>query len=227
MGITIKSFFTRQMSNKILSSWSGGKDSCYALILAKQMGMQPTVLLNMMNENGKVSRSHAIPKYILQLQANAIQLPVVTVPASWAEYEMKYIETLQQIVAEYKIDAAVFGDIDLQPHRDWEEKVCAAANIKAILPLWQQDRKQLVLQMLQHGIKAFIVSCNEVMGESFLGRLINEDLISEMEAIGVDVCGENGEYHTLVVNCPLFKEEIKIKFGNKNHHGKYWFIEMN
>ncbi len=124
------------------------------------MGMQPAVLLNMMNENGKVSRSHAIPKHVLQLQANAMQLPVVTVPASWAEYEMKYIETLKQIVTEYKIDEAVFGDIDLQPHRDWEEKVCAAANIKALLPLWQQDRKQLVLQMLQHGIKAFIVSCN-------------------------------------------------------------------
>jgi diphthine-ammonia ligase len=64
------------------------------------------------------------------------------------------------------------------------------------------------------------------MGEPFLGRLIDEDLINKMEATGVDVCGENGEYHTLVVNCPLFAQEIKVQFGNKNHHGKYWFIEM-
>lgn len=210
-----------------LTSWSGGKDSCFAMMQTLlYKGYKPVALLNMMNENGLISRSHAIPKHILQKQAAAVNLPIITIPATWAEYEEKYILALKQLKGIYKISDAVFGDIDLQPHKDWEEKVCAAAGIKAILPLWQQERKQLVLQMIDKGIEAYIVSCNEIMGKDFLGKRITEDLIKSLEKLGVDACGENGEYHTLVIDCTMFKNKINVEFGTKLHHGKYWFIEM-
>ncbi|QHT71067.1 diphthine--ammonia ligase [Rhodocytophaga rosea] len=211
---------------KFVSSWSGGKDSCYACMLAIAQGMQPVALLNMMNENGQVSRSHAIPKPVLERQAAAMQLPLITSPASWSNYEAIFIQSLEQIIKQHGINTAVFGDIDLQAHRDWEEMVCSKTGIEAVLPLWQRNRKELVLEMIAHPIKAYIVSCNETMGEHFLGREINETLVSELEAIGVDACGENGEYHTLMVNCPLFTAEIPIRFGERMHHGNYWFIEM-
>ncbi len=212
---------------RFVSSWSGGKDSCYAYMLALAQGMQAVALLNMMNENGKVSRSHAIPKPVLQKQAGVLQVPLITSPASWNNYEEIFISSLQQIINDYQAYTAVFGDIDLQAHRDWEEKVCAKTGIQAFLPLWQRDRKSLVMEMLGQPIKAYIVSCNEVMGERFLGRVLDAPLISELETLGIDCCGENGEFHTLVVNCPLFTEEIPVSFGEKRHHGNYWFIDMN
>ncbi|MFL9484640.1 diphthine--ammonia ligase [Chitinophagaceae bacterium LWZ2-11] len=209
-----------------LCSWSGGKDSCFALMQAVKEGHTPSVLLNVLNERGKISRSHGIPSEILQAQANAIGLPIHMISSSWTDYEQNFISALQQLTKEHQLNYAVFGDIDLQPHRDWEEKVCAAANLKPLLPLWQQNRKQLVLQMLENGIETIIVSCNVVMGESFLGRTITKELIEELEALGIDACGENGEYHTLVLNAPLFKHRIDAKVLNTHKHEQYWFTEL-
>jgi diphthine-ammonia ligase len=213
--------------SRFFTSWSGGKDSCFALMKAYEQGHSPMVLLNMMNENDMVSRSHAIPKAILEKQASMIDLPIVTKPASWESYEEVFIDAIKELNSDYLITAGVFGDIDLQAHRDWEEKVCGIVGIKAILPLWKQDRKTLAHEMLDAGIETYIVSCNETMGEKFLGRRITRDLILELEEIGIDACGENGEYHTLVVNMPLFKNRIDITFGATSHIGNYWFIEMN
>jgi uncharacterized protein (TIGR00290 family) len=125
---------------KVLSSWSGGKDSCYALMKSVEQGLQPTVLLNMMNENGKVSRSHGIPLSILQQQAKQMQVPLVAIPATWSEYEKNYISKLLDIKEKYQIEGVVFGDIDLEPHRAWEEKVCNAANLKAFLTLISSNK---------------------------------------------------------------------------------------
>lgn len=214
------------MLKSFFCSWSGGKDSCYALMKAQELGFAPTVLLNMLNENGEISRSHAIPKSILEKQAEMLNLPIVTKPASWENYESIFVNTLDQLKHDYQITHGVFGDIDLQAHRDWEEKVCNIVGIEAVLPLWKHNRKVLVLEMLEAGLETYIVSCNETMGEFFLGKRITPELIDELEKIGVDACGENGEYHTLVVNMPLFKNRLAISFGEHLLHHGYWFISM-
>lgn len=214
------------MLKSFFCSWSGGKDSCYALMKAHELGFAPTVLLNMLNENGEISRSHAIPKSILEKQAEMLNLPIVTKPASWENYESIFINALDQLKHDYQISHGVFGDIDLQAHRDWEEKVCNIVGIEAVLPLWKHNRKVLVLEMLEAGLETYIVSCNETMGEFFLGKRITPELIDEFEKLGVDACGENGEYHTLVVNMPLFKNRLGVSFGEPVHHHGYWFISM-
>jgi len=81
------------------------------------------------------------------------------------------------------------------------------------------------LQMLDAGIEAMIVSCNTTLGEPFLGKTITHDLIPELEAKGVDVCGENGEFHTVVINCPLFKHRIELPSFTTALHREYWFIQ--
>lgn len=207
-----------------VTSWSGGKDSCYAMMQAVAQGMKPKVLLNMMNENGQVSRSHGLPLSILKQQAEKMNLPIVTIPATWNEYEAKYIKALQEIKAKFELEAAVFGDIDLQPHRDWEEKVCKAVGIQAVLPLWQQNRIDLVNEMLTNGIETMIVSCNTQMGESYLGEIMTKELAQELEAKGIDSCGENGEFHTMVINCPLFSEPIILPKYTKQTYKDYCFI---
>ena len=211
------------MLQNVLCSWSGGKDSCFALIQAIQLGYVPKILLNVLNEEGKISRSHGIPSSILDKQAEMAGLPIYLISSSWKEYETHFTNALKYLKEKHHLTHAVFGDIDLQAHRDWEEKVCANAELKAVLPLWKQNRKSLVMQMLESGIEAMIVSCNEAMGEEFIGKTISPELIIELEQMNVDPCGENGEYHTLVVDCPLFEHKINVKTIGKLRHDSYWF----
>jgi uncharacterized protein (TIGR00290 family) len=209
----------------ISCSWSGGKDSCYALMLALRQQHQLKAVVNMMNENGVISRSHGLPKKVLQQQADALQVPLIAQPTSWNDYQMHFIDTLQKLKNEFSVDAMVFGDIDLQEHRDWEEMVCAKAQLQAMLPIWKRDRAELVQQMLDEEIEAMIVSCNTQMGERFLGKTISATLVVELENLGVDVCGENGEYHTVVINCPLFKKRIELPGYTTVLHENYWFLQ--
>ncbi len=214
------------MKRNALCSWSGGKDSCYALMQAIKEGYTPSALLNVLNEEGKISRSHGIPRAILEAQAAQAGLPIKLIQSSWNDYESNFTNALQEIKDQYKTDYAVFGDIDLQAHRDWEEKVCGNVELTALLPLWQRNRKALVYEMLAAGIETIIVSCNNIMGERFLGRKIDNELIAELESMGVDVCGENGEYHTLVLNCPLFANGIHVKISATAQHQDYWFCDL-
>jgi diphthine-ammonia ligase len=209
----------------VLCSWSGGKDSCFALMKAKEKGYTPKVLLNVLNEKGKISRSHGIPSEILQAQAKTAGLPIHLISSSWNDYEPNFTSALNKLRDEYDLQAAVFGDIDLQPHRDWEEKVCSNAGLEAVLPIWQQNREELVMQMLNSGIKTMIVSCNETMGETFLGKILDEQLVQKLKALDVDVCGENGEFHTLVLDCALFSYPLHVKVKAKVKHEQYWFCQ--
>lgn len=221
-------FFIDLMSHSpenIICSWSGGKDSCFALMQAVRQGHRPVALLNILNENGRISRSHGLPPVILQQQAAALGLPIHLQPSTWADYEQHFTATLAGLREQYQATAAVFGDIDLQAHRDWEEKVCAAAGLRAMLPLWQLERKMLVYRMLEQGIICRIVSCNEQLGEDFLGRLLDDVLIADLEAAGVDVCGENGEFHTVVTDCPLFSTPVNLPAFHKVKHEQYWFLD--
>ena len=214
------------MSKNSICSWSGGKDSCFALMQAIDLDYNPKVLLNVLNEEGKISRSHGIPYSILQEQANVAGFHLHCISSSWEEYEKHFTIALQELKDGFKITDAVFGDIDLQAHGDWEEKVCAAAGLNAVLPLWKQDRRTLVMQMLEAGIEPMIVSCNETMGERFIGQLITPALVDELEAMGIDACGENGEYHTLVLDCPLFSSAINVTVAEKVKHENYWFAML-
>jgi uncharacterized protein (TIGR00290 family) len=209
-----------------LVSWSGGKDSLYATMQAMEQGYQPQVLLNVLNEEGAFSRSHRIPKTLLEKQAQLFQKPIHLISASWQDYEREFTAALHTLKKEYHLEYALFGDIDLQAHRDWEENVCTRAGLQAVLPLWQQDRKALVLQMLQSGIQMMIVSCNESMSERFLGKTLTTELVTELEHLGIDPCGENGEFHTLVTHCPLFQKPMLIQVVQTLKHENYWFADL-
>jgi diphthine-ammonia ligase len=189
-------------------------------------GSELKVLINMMNEEGKISRSHGLPKQLLQLQAVRIGIPVLQLPTGWSDYEQNFISLLQQAKGDYHVQEIVFGDIDLQAHRDWEEMVCLKAGLKASLPLWKQDRRKLVVEMLQAGIETTIVSCNETMGPGYIGEKLSLQLVAELESVGIDPCGENGEFHTVVTNCPLFSTSIELPSIQPIQHDGYWFSEF-
>ena len=182
------------VGRKAFCSWSGGKDSCLALDRALKNKFAVTHLLTMFDETGERSRSHGVSLELMRAQAAALGLQLITPSASWQSYETVFVEHLKHLKAQ-NFDAAIFGDIDLQAHRDWEEKVCAAAEIEAVLPLWNENRLDLVNEFLAEDFKSVVICVNEkFLDKSFCGRVFDENFIGDLPA-EVDACGENGEFH--------------------------------
>lgn len=193
-----------------ICSWSGGKDSALALQRAIDRGATPAALLTMFDETGERTRSHGLPRAVIEAQAAAIGVPLVTRNATWAEYTDAFANGLTQCAGH--ADACVFGDIDIPAHRRWCEEVCARAGVVAYHPLWQRPRRELLEEFLARGFTATIVVVRDQwLGREFLGRTLDRTLIEHLEAQGVDACGENGEYHTVITNGPLFSVPLHIR----------------
>ena len=192
------------------ASWSGGKDSCLAVWRAKQVGMDVRALLTMFDEHGEKSRSHGLTPEVIRAQAEAMGMQPLQGRASWTDYEPQFIGHLQAL-RKLGFTAGVFGDIDLQPHRDWEERVCARADIAVHLPLWQQSRRELVEEFWSLGFKALVVCTDSrFLAASYCGREFDRAYVESLPA-GVDECGENGEFHTVVYDGPLFTKPLELR----------------
>lgn len=196
-----------QHEKRAFFSWSGGKDSMLALHRALASGYRVEALLVMFDEEGERSRSHGLPPRLLQAQARALGIPLVMRRASWATYEAEFIAATTDFAAQ-GLRYGVFGDIDLEPHRAWEEKVCSAAGLEAALPLWQEPRVALVEEFLALGYRARVVCTNgHWLDSSFCGRLFDAAFLRDLPP-GVDACGENGEFHTFVFDGPRFAAPV-------------------
>jgi len=207
-------------------SWSGGKDSCLALHRAMKRWGPPQCLFSMLSEDAEHSRSHGIPRRILQAQAQAMGLPIRLGVASWDDYESVFVGQLREF-GDQGLRAGVFGDIDLQEHRDWEEKVCAEANMATLLPLWRENHRGLLDEFIGEGFKALIVTVNTDMAPpSLLGQTLDHDLVSQLAQDGIDVSGEAGEFHTLVTDGPDFAEEVDYAVVGHRRIDQYAVLQL-
>ena len=204
-------------------SWSGGKDSAMAYYRAMKKGMEPKRLLTMFEEEGEISKSHALPFEVVAAQAERLGVPLSIKEASWNSYEDKFIEAMDECRAE-GITHGVFGDIDLDGHLEWVQNTCAKSEIVAVHPLWKEPRRKIIVELLDAGFEAWIVVVNTtMMPANFVGRKFSKELIVELEAQGIDACGENGEFHTVIVDGPIFSSRVPIKIGEPVVRGDYIF----
>lgn len=180
----------------------------------------------MFTEDGQRSRSHGLSRDVLEAQAAAIGVPLVSRSASWDDYEAAMIDLLRE-AAKRGVTSVVFGDIDIPRHREWEEHVCRQAGVSALLPLWQQDRLALLDEWWSAGFEATIVVAREgLVDRRYLGRVLDRAAAAELASSGVDACGENGEFHTLVTAGPLFREPIHISLGQQVLKSGCWFQDV-
>ena len=216
------------MDKNCFVSWSGGKDSCLALFRAMSQGYKPKMLFTMFSIENDVSSAHRLNEDIIKAQVNALALESTIGRAKFEDYEAVFVRNLESFKSQ-DIQYGIFGDIDLDEHRKWEETVCEKAQMTAVLPLWQEDREKLVKEFIDLGFKAKIVVVNKtMMSPEFLGRDLSHELLEEIEKTGADVCGENGEYHTVVYDGPLFKTPLNLNFSKevKDIEGKWAKIEV-
>jgi len=207
-------------------SWSGGKDSCLALHRVASGGAIPRALLTVFTEDETRTRSHGLHRSVVEAQAEALGLELRTVSTSWADYR----ESLIALLKEARWDgmgSVVFGDIDIEAHRDWELAVARDAGIAGVLPLWGSTRSDVLDDWWRLHFEARIVVVRDgVMSRDYLGRTLDAEVASALEAQGVDACGENGEFHTLATNGPLFRHPLKILAGEHVKRADCWVEDL-
>lgn len=214
------------MIERFVASWSGGKDSALAFYRAKQKGNVPERLLTMFEEDEERSKSHALPMEIIQAQANSIGIPLMIRGADWNSYERQFLDAMEECV-QAGIPNGVFGDIDLEDHLKWVQTACAKVGMKAIHPLWMEPRRKLLEEFVREGFEAYIIVVNtKMMPAKYIGRKFTIDLMNELEASGIDSCGESGEFHTVVVDGPIFNERIALTFNGQHERDGYVFMDV-
>jgi len=215
---------------KVAVSWSAGKDSCLSLYRARSSGLEAQFLLNMVNRNARRSMSHGLDPQLIVAQAQALEIPIIQPETTWESYEQDF----KAAIAELKqsgIESVVFGDIDIEGHKQWVERVCGELEVVAILPLWQDEPRRLLDDFVQAGFEAIVVSAKaEFFGDEWLGRPLTTELVEELSRLetqsGIHPCGEQGEYHTFVTDGPIFKERIKVVDSRKVLREGYRFLDI-
>lgn len=199
-------------------NWSGGKDSSLCLYYIQQdKRYSVDCLLTSVNAVHNRISMHGVRRELLTAQANAIGLPLHTIELPEQPGMQEYEEMMMTKVAALKqqgFSHAVFGDIFLEDLKLYRELKLQQLDIHCVFPLWKISTTQLMNEFLQLGFKAIIVCVNEkFLDKSFCGRLIDESFVNDLPD-NVDVCGENGEFHSFVFDGPVFKQPVHYSKGD-------------
>ncbi len=213
---------------KVVSMWSGGKDSCYACIEAVNGGHSVMALVNFTEPGTKSSLSHGLSAEMIRIQARAAGIELVQKAMPDIGYREAFIELGSILVERFSVEGIVFGDIYLREHKDWIESVCKEIGIEAVMPLWGRDTRTLIGDMIAAGIKCIVVSVKtDSLSDTWLGRTVDAGFVRELIASGsTDPCGEMGEYHTFVYDCPLFSAPVDFSQVRKFRVDGMCFLEL-
>ena len=209
-----------------VASWSGGKDSAMAYYRAVKAGGVPKRIWTMFEEDKERSKSHALPIEVVEAQAEKLNVPLMIRGADWNGYQEQFLDAMKEC-KDAGINHGVFGDIDLVDHLEWVQKTCAEEGIEAVHPLWMEPRRKILEEFIEAGFEAYVVVVNtKMMPADFNGRKFTIELMDELDALGIDSCGESGEFHTVVVDGPIFSKRVPIVFKGEHKRDGYIFIDV-
>ena len=238
---------------KTYFNWSSGKDSALALYkMLQNKEHNLDLLVTTTNKNFDRVSMHGLRNELLFKQADSIGIKLNTIefPADVTmDLYSEIMKTSMNSLVEKKYTHAVFGDIFLEDLKAYRDSKLAEVNIKGVYPLWKKDTKTLIKEFLDLGFKAITVCVNaKLLGKEFVGRVIDEKFINDLPE-NVDVCGENGEFHTFVYDGPIFNYPIDFSLGEKvlktytlhdkeednchqqkeenvNHDNSFWYCDL-
>lgn len=219
------------MAQKVLFTWSGGKDSAIALYeLKRDRDYEISALLTTVTEDyGRISM-HGVRTVLLEQQAASLGLPLekiyITKNASNNEYEEKMKAKLEYHQSQ-GVAAVAFGDISLEELRRYREENLSRIGIKAVFPIWGRDTLEIAHAFINLGFKA-IITCidSNVLNKKFAGRIFDRKFLCELPS-GIDPCGENGEFHSFVHDGPIFREEILFTIGDiLLRNNRFYFCDL-
>lgn len=207
--------------NKTYFNWSTGKDSALALYeLLQDETYSVEKLVTTVNSHFNRVSMHGLRIDLLKAQTDAIGLDVQYIELPEHPDMDDYNAIMKTAVNELKAEHftySAFGDIFLEDLRCYREFQLNEVGLKCVFPLWKRDTKQLMTEFLNLGFKAIVVCADaKYFNEDFVGTILNQDVIDTLP-IGIDPCGENGEFHTFCFEGPLFKTAIPFEIGEKTY----------
>ena len=202
---------------RVLLSWSGGKESAWALhLLRRSPAIRIEGLLTTFNEVSDRVAMHAVRRALLEAQAESTGIPLWEVllpsPCSNVDYETRMREACGWAVA-LGLTGVIFGDLYLADIRQYRERQLQGTGLDPLFPLWQMRTAELAREMIGAGLRAKLTCVNpRFLPRDFAGREFDAGLLEDLPA-GVDPCGENGEFHTFVYDGPMLQKPIPVELG--------------
>jgi len=216
---------------KVACCWSGGKDSVYAYWKAVAQGHAVRYLVNFSSTAGFGRNAfHGVRDELICMQSEAMGIRMIQRKTNWESYEQAFREVIKEL-RHVGIEGLVTGDMDIIEHREWTEKICSEFGLKALMPLWGLNREEILKGFIAEGFESIVVCLKaDILNDRWLGHRIDKKFISDLQAYGkncsLDICGENGEYHTFVVDGPAFRKRISVTLGDKVLSEGYWFQDI-
>lgn len=219
------------MTIPVVMGWSGGKDSSLALHALAQDDRYEVVglLTTMTREYNRVSM-HGVRRELILAQADSIGLPLTEVwiraGADNAAYEAAMREGFEQFL-EQGVSTVAFGDLFLEDIRAYRERLVSQIPMTSIYPIWGLDTVELAQTFLASGFRANVCCLDtRVLPESFAGRSLTGDFFQDLPT-EVDHCGENGEFHTLVHDGPIFRRPVRVSTSELRRDEPFLFCDLN
>ncbi|REC45378.1 MULTISPECIES: diphthine--ammonia ligase [Chryseobacterium] len=205
------------MKPKAIFNWSSGKDSALALYkILKEEKFEVTSLLTSINKEFQRISMHGVHVSLLEKQAESLGFPLIKMELPKEPSMEEYRELMSKTMNDLKsrgITHSIFGDIFLEDLKKYREDQLRSIGMEGVFPLWKINTTDLIREFLDLGFKTIVVCVNETyLDKSFAGRIIDEDFIKDLPE-NVDVCGENGEFHTFTFNGPIFKNPVEFEIG--------------
>ncbi|QED47665.1 Dph6-related ATP pyrophosphatase [Cytobacillus dafuensis] len=201
------------MNKRVALSWSGGKDSCMALDVLKGKGIEVACFITTVPREIGRTFGHGEKMSLVKLQGEALNIPVEFISCTFEDYTLSFETVLKRIKEEYGLDGIAFGDLYLEGHREWGEKVAESANLEAIYPLWgkKEDALQALQTFIESGYQAVVIRVREdILDDSWLGKRLDFTFLDDIKMKEICPMGESGEYHTFVFDGPLFNKKIVL-----------------
>ncbi len=207
--------------------WSGGKDSCLALWRARRRGLRVGALLNFFDAASERVRFHATRRRLIADQAAALGLRLFQRPSEPQGYGTAFAAALSEL-REAGYGGVVAGDIHLRDVRDWTGEQAAEAGLHLVEPLWLDEARCILEELVDAGFRAVVTCCNTAkLDRSWLGRLIDHSFVREVLALeGVDPCGERGEFHSFVYDGPLFERPVRWRPGAVRESAEFAQLDL-
>lgn len=217
---------------RVLLSWSSGKDSAWAVhVLRQDADVEVVRLLTTFNESADRVAMHAVRRALVEMQADAAGLPLVTVTLPWPCSNSDYERLMGEAIASARaagVTHMAFGDLFLEDVRDYRARQLAGSGIEPLFPLWHPPggTAALAREMVGAGLRAVLTCVDPVqLDSSFLGRSFDAEFLSGLPP-EVDPCGERGEFHTFCHAGPMYRHNITVEIGKRVCREGFWFADV-
>jgi len=220
----------KRLRKKALISWSSGKDSAWTLQVLRQSNEYEIVgLLTTINTTFDRVAMHGVRRELVEAQAAATGLPLWKVPLPWPCSNQEYETAMRAACAkaiEAGVQAVAFGDLFLEDVRQYREDRMRGLSLTPLFPLWKLETRQLIHDMWADGVRSRIVCLDpKKLPASFAGRDLDQALVDEFP-VGIDACGENGEFHTFVYDGAMFTHAIPVQNGDVVTRAGFVFTDL-